>query len=1185
MPERPTFDLLKAVQAGDRSAFGALVRSQAARLYTIAFRVTRDGSLAEDVVQETFLRILKEKRPLRNAVAAEAWLARIAIRSAIDCIRSRESRRRREEDYAMELRETRDRPEEIAMDGELSDAIAEALGLVPSDIRAALWLHLVEGQSLRDVGACLGIARSTLSDRIRNGIEEVRRFLRRKGLLTLVALPPAELLRLLPAPTPPGDLVARLEAMGRAGEFADDLAGAAPAAGTASAAAGVIGAIMSAKKVAASLTIALALISAGAVAWKLGSNRRSGVTENPAMIVRPADASPPSVAGEAKSMPPTVAPQAEPPAAAQKPALAVRVVDQEGNRVAAARVRIRWAERIRSGREDPRSPAGLPPAQLKIKSSEAVQLEASPSGHFVCPERDGDVALLTMAAPGFLLKDDQVEVPTGGLSESAEVVLERGKAFAGRLVDVGNGDAPVEGARVGIADPEESRKRLEYRQAVADDEPPPSLFHFVLSDSEGRFRLTGVEGRLWILKEGFGPTLFRLASGEQVDEDVSRIPLYRPTRVHLSVRRAEGPPVREFEYRFGVGSFGFGDFAWHGKKVEGSEAVHLLTHRYSAVLTWGGQAPPLESVPFFVRVAASPTASREKQQVVSRALKPAYGEEIQLEVVVESEGRAVISGQVYGSDSRAIKEAEVFAATAKVQVRISADGRVTARGKAVKSDPRGGFRLAVEPGPVRVVVHHSGFAAYVSEPIVAPKNGEVHHDARLCLPARIAGRIADEVTDRAGRSVSISSSSLSLPRNAGPAEVILQQQTKADSRGTFVFENLPPGVYELKLIEGPRGEAIVSAQPGGTYDVVLGEKQLREGTMLAGRVLADGKPVADFRLNLHVQPSSMPFASFKSDADGLFRLAGVPPGSHLLSFLQVNRVMGSMTVLMESGMAPVEIDASSLTLEGRVSSEDDPVPDAKIDVYSSWSDGSWAALFPYRSGGEGSFRIEGLYRARYFLRFEKEGFVTRVSELDLTGQRSCPRQDVLLEKTGGRGRIRWEILDGDTGVPVREAAVTLYYLHGDAAFQVGYGTMKENEERIEIAGLPAGTYRGRITASASGLSFHATEFVDFEHAAGADQDLQARLRPGGGLSLAVASPDGRVPAGSSVEIFSPEGIPVPLDLGMGRESTRRFRGAVFLYGISAGECRVRVSSEGGKTVEKNCRIESGRTASLLIEDP
>ena len=76
--------LLRSVRRGDRGAWKRLVESQARRLYAIAWAVTRDNGTAEDVVQDVFLRIAQGRVPVLRRGAAEAFLARMAARAAID---------------------------------------------------------------------------------------------------------------------------------------------------------------------------------------------------------------------------------------------------------------------------------------------------------------------------------------------------------------------------------------------------------------------------------------------------------------------------------------------------------------------------------------------------------------------------------------------------------------------------------------------------------------------------------------------------------------------------------------------------------------------------------------------------------------------------------------------------------------------------------------------------------------------------------------------------------------------------------------------------------------------------------------------------------------------------------------------------------------------------------------------
>jgi len=78
-------DLLRAMAGGDRQAAAELYRLIGARLYGIAQRILRDPGLAEDAVQEGFLKIWRNARRFDAAKGtASAWMAVIVRRVAID---------------------------------------------------------------------------------------------------------------------------------------------------------------------------------------------------------------------------------------------------------------------------------------------------------------------------------------------------------------------------------------------------------------------------------------------------------------------------------------------------------------------------------------------------------------------------------------------------------------------------------------------------------------------------------------------------------------------------------------------------------------------------------------------------------------------------------------------------------------------------------------------------------------------------------------------------------------------------------------------------------------------------------------------------------------------------------------------------------------------------------------------
>ncbi len=84
--------LVVLAQRGDRSAFGELAAEVGDRLYALAFRMLRDGDLAEDAAQEAIVLIWRDLRALRDPQRFETWAYRIVVRACYREVRRRRTR-------------------------------------------------------------------------------------------------------------------------------------------------------------------------------------------------------------------------------------------------------------------------------------------------------------------------------------------------------------------------------------------------------------------------------------------------------------------------------------------------------------------------------------------------------------------------------------------------------------------------------------------------------------------------------------------------------------------------------------------------------------------------------------------------------------------------------------------------------------------------------------------------------------------------------------------------------------------------------------------------------------------------------------------------------------------------------------------------------------------------------------
>ena len=139
-------------------SFEALFRREYARVVAIAHRIVRDADGAEDVAQDVFISFYR-KHPADAGYAA-AWLQAAAAHTALNTIRSRERRGRRETAHAHEVERSVD-PQRAAEDLETRAEVRSALARMNE--RAASLLALrYSGLSYDEIAAALGLRKSSI---------------------------------------------------------------------------------------------------------------------------------------------------------------------------------------------------------------------------------------------------------------------------------------------------------------------------------------------------------------------------------------------------------------------------------------------------------------------------------------------------------------------------------------------------------------------------------------------------------------------------------------------------------------------------------------------------------------------------------------------------------------------------------------------------------------------------------------------------------------------------------------------------------------------------------------------------------------------------------------------------------------------------------------------------------------
>ena len=177
-PVEPTEELsgTAAFDAGqaEMPSWGELVAEHADSVYRLAFRLSGNQHDAEDLTQETFMRVFRSLKNYQPGTF-EGWLHRITTNLFLDMVRHRGNIRMEAlpEDYER-VPGTDMTPEQAYTVANLDPALQEALDELSPDFRVAVILCDVVGLSYDEIAETLGVKMGTVRSRIHRGRTQLR---------------------------------------------------------------------------------------------------------------------------------------------------------------------------------------------------------------------------------------------------------------------------------------------------------------------------------------------------------------------------------------------------------------------------------------------------------------------------------------------------------------------------------------------------------------------------------------------------------------------------------------------------------------------------------------------------------------------------------------------------------------------------------------------------------------------------------------------------------------------------------------------------------------------------------------------------------------------------------------------------------------------------------------------------
>jgi RNA polymerase sigma-70 factor (ECF subfamily) len=168
-------ELVKLARDGNAEAYDALFERYKERVYRAVYHLTANREDANDLVQEAFIKAYRSLRGFKGNSSFYTWIYRIAINSALNFTKQRESHPKLSLDVMDEeaqdsevfrrFKRQRTAPEELSL-GELQERLNKAMQKLSESHRAVVVLHDIEGLSHEEIAKIMKCSEGTVRSRL-----------------------------------------------------------------------------------------------------------------------------------------------------------------------------------------------------------------------------------------------------------------------------------------------------------------------------------------------------------------------------------------------------------------------------------------------------------------------------------------------------------------------------------------------------------------------------------------------------------------------------------------------------------------------------------------------------------------------------------------------------------------------------------------------------------------------------------------------------------------------------------------------------------------------------------------------------------------------------------------------------------------------------------------------------------
>lgn len=178
----------RQIAGGDETAFRNLFDTYWEHLYSVALMLTKSEALAEDIVQEIFLKIWNKRTELPEVEKPDSYLFIIARNHIYNVLKQQQ----REEQYNKHILDwfegSKQNPESELLFKESAELLSKAVANLSTQQRAVYKLAREQGLSYHEVAAQLNISTNTVKNHLSIALKYIREYLRHHASPTVMLI-------------------------------------------------------------------------------------------------------------------------------------------------------------------------------------------------------------------------------------------------------------------------------------------------------------------------------------------------------------------------------------------------------------------------------------------------------------------------------------------------------------------------------------------------------------------------------------------------------------------------------------------------------------------------------------------------------------------------------------------------------------------------------------------------------------------------------------------------------------------------------------------------------------------------------------------------------------------------------------------------------------------------------------